>query len=287
MSYGTVDGGWERPKRTLGQNFLVDRAAQRKIVAALGAGLEDDVVELGPGRGALTRHLIGKVRHLRLVELDERLAARWRGEHAESNEVTVVEGDMMQRRLHHAFPHPGHVLVIGNIPFYLTSPLIFRLLERPRPKAVVLTVQHEVARRMVAVPGGRAYGALSVGVQTVAECELLFRLPPDSFRPRPKVGSAVVRVTPLRPPPLDEAREHALRVVVRSCFSWRRKQLRRILAAHPEFALGGGRAGAVLEDLRIRPETRPQSLTPADFLRLSAALANVPKRCAREREEDG
>ena len=271
-----------RPKRFLGQNFLVDRRAQERIVRALGAGAEDDVVELGPGRGALTQHLIGRVRRLRLVELDRRLAAEWRRVLADrdGSTVTVVEGDMLEKDLHHAFPEPEAAFVIGNLPYNITSPVIFRLLERPRPRAAVLTVQAEVAERLTAHPGAGPYGALSVGVQAVADCRLLFRLPPGAFHPRPKVRSAVVRVSPIKPPPLSEYRERSLRKVVRASFSWRRKQLGRTLARHPDLALGRSSAAELLGRLGIAPDARPETLSPPQFIALAdqidAAVGPLP-----------
>ena len=269
-----------RPKRSLGQNFLVDRNAQRRIVAALGAGPTDDVVELGPGKGALTKHLLGTVGRLRLVELDGELARELRRLAREpGSTVTVVEGDITKRRLHHAFEEPERALVIGNIPYNITSPVVFRLLEAPRPRRAVLTVQSEVADRMAATPGSKQYGALSVGVQAVAECRVLFRLPPDVFRPRPKVHSAVVHLVPLRPPPMHPAGETALRHVVRACFQWRRKQLRRILAQHPQLALGRKEAGSVLVALGIAETARPEELSPARFIELAEAVrARAPAK---------
>lgn len=267
-----------RPKRSLGQNFLVDREAGQKIVSALGAGPDDSVVELGPGRGALTRHLLGRVRHLRLVELDRDLVDDLRAELGERDDVSVVEGDMMHEPLHHAFLDPGRALVLGAIPYGITSPLVFRLLARPRPRVAVLAVQAEVAERMVAPPGNRAYGALSVGVRSVADCSLLFRLGPEAFRPRPKVRSAVVRITPLRPSLLSERDERALRRVVRGCFAWRRKQLKRTLASRPEFALGVRGAKRLLDDLGIAREARPETLSPEGFVRLARALTETAGR---------
>ena len=258
----------------------MDVVAQRRIVSALGAGVHDTVVELGPGKGALTRHLIGAVRHLRLVEIDRTLADHWRNELAGREDASVVEGDMLRVPLHEAFPDPGGVLVVGNIPYNITSPLIFRLLAPPRPRQAVITVQREVASRLTAAPGTSEYGALTVGVRSVAETEYLFGVAAGAFRPRPKVGSAAVRITPVKPPPLGEREERSLRRVVRACFGWRRKQIGRTLRSHPDLDLGRELAVAVMRSVNIHPEQRPETLSPEDFLALARAVSDVSDRAA-------
>lgn len=261
-----------RPKRSLGQNFLVDPNLQRKIVAALGAGPEDEVLEIGPGRQALTRHLVGAVRRLVLVELDDDLAAALAAEHAGRDDVEVLHGDVLDLRLADHFADPASALVIGNIPYNITTPIVFHLLERPRPRAIVLMVQDDVAARVVAPVGTRAYGALSIGVRSVAAAERLFGVGRRAFRPVPGVDSAIVRIVPTRPEPLTEAEEARLRRLVRACFQWRRKQLFKILRDHPDLALPPDRARALLEEVGIAPEDRPERLEPGRFVQLAAAL---------------
>jgi 16S rRNA (adenine1518-N6/adenine1519-N6)-dimethyltransferase len=137
-------------------------------------------------------------------------------------------------------------------------------------------VQEEVADRIVARPGTSAYGALAVGVQSVATAERLFRVARGAFRPVPKVESAVVRITPLRPEPLVPAQEAHLRVLVRAAFQWRRKQLGKILRDHPDLALGGVRAMEVAEELGLNLSDRPERLDPPTFMRLAERIADAP-----------
>lgn len=260
-------------KKSLGQHFLIDPNLQRKIVEALEPEAGDLVVEIGPGEGALTRHLVGRVRHILLLELDDALAELLQVEFGGRDDVEIVHGDALKLSIATLAAGEPHK-VIGNIPYGITSPLIFHLLEaRPRPLRIVLTVQKEVAERMAARPGGKDYGALTVGVQAVARVEVLFPVSRGAFRPRPTVDSRAVRITPLDPPPLRAAQEEALRCLTRAAFSRRRKQLRRVLRQAPEYALSGPEAEALIRSLDIDPATRPDALPVADYLRLADALA--------------
>lgn len=261
-----------RPKRSLGQNFLVDPNLQRKIVAALDAGPEDTVLEVGPGRGALTRHLVGGVGRLILVELDDDLAAALVAEHGARPDVEVVHADVLDISLVALVDDPGSLLVVGNIPYNITTPILFHLLQPPRPREILLMVQEEVADRIVSGPGEPAYGALTVGVQSVAEVEKLFRVGRRAFRPVPGVDSAVVRIRPLAPAPLDPDEEARLRDLVRACFQWRRKQLRKILRDHPDLSVSADRIPAIARAVGFRPTDRPETLSPAAFAALAATL---------------
>lgn len=259
-------------KRSLGQNFLVDENLQRKIVAALGAGPADEVLEIGPGRGALTRHLVGTVRRLIAVELDDELAAALTQEFADRADVRIVHADVLEVELATLTPSPATLKVIGNIPYNITTPIIFHLLARPRPREIVLMVQDDVADRIVAPVGTKAYGALSVGVRSVAQVERLFKVGRNAFRPVPGVDSCIIRIRPMVPEPLTVAEEERLRRLVRAAFQWRRKQLRKILRDHPDLARPEAEATAVAERLGLDLEDRPERLSPDQFVRLAAAL---------------
>lgn len=261
-----------RAKKSLGQNFLVDRNLQLKIVDALGVEPGDEVIEIGPGQGALTRHLAERCRRLVLVELDDHLAGSLAGEFGDTGSVDVVHGDVLRVDLAAHVESFGDTLVIGNIPYNITTPIIFRLLGLPRPRAIVLMVQEEVADRIVADVGTKAYGALSVGVRLVADVQKLFRVRRGAFRPVPGVDSAVIRIVPHVPPPLSPEIEGATRTVVRSAFQWRRKQLGTILRSHPDLALGDV-ASQVLEDVALPRTVRPERLSPQDFARLGRRVA--------------
>jgi 16S rRNA (adenine1518-N6/adenine1519-N6)-dimethyltransferase len=262
-----------RARKSLGQNFLIDPNQQRRIVAALDPAASDTVLEIGPGQGALTRHLAGTVGRLILVELDDVLAADRAAEYREQPHVTVVHADFMRLDLHLVCPDPHALKVIGNIPYNITTPIIFRLLERAvRPQRIVLMVQREVADRVTAAPGSSEYGALSVGVRTVARVERLFNVGRGSFRPVPRVDSTVLRLTPIMPEPLTAGEETDLRVLTRVVFSWRRKQLQKTLRAAPDYALDADEI-ARLQELADLPLTRrPEELAPDTFVRLSRSL---------------
>lgn len=264
-----------RAKRSLGQNFLVDANLQRKIVAAVAAPLDAEVVEIGPGQGALTRHLVGAVGRLVLVELDDALAADLKRTYEGRDDVEVLHADILKVPLAEHLLGPETARVVGNIPYNITTPILFRLLERPRPLEIVLMVQEEVADRIVAAPGTSAYGALAVGVQSVARAQRLFRVARGAFRPVPKVESAVVRITPIRPEPLTLVQEERLRVLVRAAFQWRRKQLGKILRDHPDLALGAERAREVADELGLDLADRPERLDPGTFIRLAEKFADA------------
>jgi len=265
-------GAQGRPKRSLGQNFLVDANLQRKIVAALGAGPEHEVLEIGPGRGALTRHLEGQVGRLVLVELDDALFASLSQEFDGRDDVEVVHGDILEVSLENWVRKPEELLVIGNIPYNITTPIIFRLLGRPRPREIVLMVQDEVAERIVAPVGTKEYGALSIGVRSVAKAERLFKVGRGGFRPVPGVDSAIIRITPTRPESMTLAEEQRLRTLVRASFQWRRKQLRRILRDHPDLGHREEVAERAAAAVGVALDDRPERLSPEDFVRLAAAL---------------
>ena len=260
-----------RAKRSLGQNFLVDPNLQRMIVDAIDPSAEDEVLEIGPGRGALTDHLVGRVARLVLVELDTVLADSLRRRYAEDTSVQVVQADVLDVTLDRVTSDPSTLKVIGNIPYNITTPIIFHLLERrPRPALIVLMVQREVADRILASPGGKTFGALAVGVQSVAAVERVLQVGRTAFRPAPDVDSTVIRITPIRPPPLDPPAEAALRILTRAAFGMRRKQFQRIL--RDSFGLDSDQvqrlADATGLDLRARPET----FSADDFIDLARQL---------------
>ena len=262
-------------KRSLGQNFLVDENLQRKIIAALGAGPADEVLEIGPGRGALTRHLVGTVGRLIAVELDDELAAALAEQLADRDDVRIVHADVLDVDIASLTPSPATLKVVGNIPYNITTPIIFHLLTRPRPREIVLMVQDDVADRIVAPVGTKAYGALSVGVRSVARVERLFKVGRNAFRPVPGVDSCIIRIRPLVPEPLTAPEEERLRRLVRAAFQWRRKQLRKILRDHPDLARPEAEVTAVAERLGLDLEDRPERLSPDQFTGLAAALHEV------------
>ncbi len=145
---GKGGGSRMRAKKSLGQNFLVNVGLQHEIVEALGCSKSDTVLEIGPGRGALTRHLVGRAGHLVLVELDDGLAEALRDEWGSRPDVDIVHQDFLELDRSSVAPDPTDLLVVGNIPYNITAPIIFKVLERPRPRDIILMVQREVADRL-------------------------------------------------------------------------------------------------------------------------------------------
>jgi 16S rRNA (adenine1518-N6/adenine1519-N6)-dimethyltransferase len=271
---GTPDGNppaRHEAKRSLGQNFLVDPNLQRKIVDAIDPGPDDVVLEIGPGQGALTRHLARRAGRLVLVELDDDLARNLQREFASAGHVEVIHRDILALDLGEVTELPDRLKVIGNIPYNLTTPIIFHLLERrPRPAEIVLMIQREVADRILSPPGGKVYGALAVGVQTVADTERVLNVGRRAFRPVPDVESTVIRIRPHAPPRLEPELEASVRTLTRAAFGQRRKQFQRIL--RDAFGLTPERVEALARDTAIDPRARPETLAPEAFIRVARAL---------------
>lgn len=270
--------------RRLGQHFLTDPAILDRIVDALDPQPTDTVIEIGAGQGTLTVRLAPRVGRVIAIERDRALATALqegarRGAPARlAANVTVVAGDALRLdwaalardALPAAGAPPAHK-VVGNIPYYITSPLIDKALTPPPPQVVVYLVQREVAERLAAEPGGRDYGALTVGVRAAARVERLFVVRAGAFRPPPAVDAAAVRFTPLATPLLAPARQAAFRRFVTQLFSRRRKQLGRSL--RDVGGLDREQAGALLSALGIPPEARPEVLSPQALVELFQALA--------------
>jgi 16S rRNA (adenine1518-N6/adenine1519-N6)-dimethyltransferase len=191
--------------------------------------------------------------------------------------VEIVHGDALELDLPARLERPARAKVVGNIPYNITSPLLFKLLERPRPAMILVMVQREVADRLLAEPGTGAYGALAVGVRSVADVERVLQVPRTAFRPVPRVDSTVVRITPHAPPRLSQGEEADLRTLVRACFQWRRKQLQKILREHPDLALDRERVERVAERTGIALTDRPETLSPERLLELSRAVVAAGK----------
>lgn len=256
-----------RAKRRLGQHFLSDPRILGRIADALDAGPDDTVLEIGPGPGGLTGALVERAGRVIALEKDHELVPTLRERFPG---IAVVEGDALDLDWH-ALAGP-RFLVAGNIPYNITSPLIDKALTPPRPERVVFLVQKEVADRVTAAPGGSAYGALSVGVQAVARAERLFTVPAGAFQPRPKVDSAVLRLTRRDPPLVPDAEVGRFRRLVVGTFAYRRKQLGRALREltgwPPEAVV------AALAQAGLDPQARPETVAPAGFVALLAALVD-------------
>jgi 16S rRNA (adenine1518-N6/adenine1519-N6)-dimethyltransferase len=264
------------PRKALGQNFLVDPNAQARIVAAVQLSGNEAVVEIGAGLGAITAHLVGQAHTVVAIERDEKLAAVLRQELASAANLTIVNRDALEFDFVAAARAAGQPLVVvGNLPYVVTSPVIFATLAAATAGGVIdraiFMVQKEFAQRMLSPPGNRTYGRLSVMVQQAAAAELLFHVGAGAFLPPPAVTSTVVRLRP-RAQPLAPVRDVArFEQVVREAFGTRRKMLRRAL----EPAFGAGPAAAALAAAGIEGTRRAEELSVADFARLANALSDA------------
>jgi 16S rRNA (adenine1518-N6/adenine1519-N6)-dimethyltransferase len=247
----------------------VDRTALERIADALAPTADDVVVEIGPGRGALTDLLVTRAKRVVAIELDRDLVPYLRERYREAGNVEVIERDVLQLSLGEAAGGGPYVLA-GNVPYYITTPILFHALEPPRPSRAVYLVQREVAERVVAPPGSKTYGALSVNVQGFANAELVGRVPSGAFRPPPAVESAILRITPRENAVVPRELEGQFRALVQEAFGLRRKQMRRVVRTVA--SLDAESADDVLSAASIDPETRPETLSPEDFARLLAAL---------------
>jgi 16S rRNA (adenine1518-N6/adenine1519-N6)-dimethyltransferase len=254
--------------KKFGQHFLSDEKILSAIVDALAPGPNDTVVEIGPGRGSLTDILAARSKRVIAVEIDRALAKLLRDRYADRPNVEIVEGDFLEADLGGAAG--DDFLLIGNVPYNITTPIVFRALEPPMPKRSVFLVQREVAERMAAREDTESYGALSVNVAAVASVEQVLTVPASAFRPPPKVESAVVRLTPRVRPlvPLDQL--PAFRVFVQAAFGLRRKQMQRVLRTAR--GLSSERAAATLDRAGIEQAARPEVLSPEKFAELFALI---------------
>jgi len=259
-----------RPKKSLGQHFLADPNTARRIVALAAVGAGDRVLEIGPGLGSLTLALVAAGAHVVAVELDARLAEVLRSVVADGGagegpgrsasgqpgSVVVTVGDACTVDLRPLLDGRAPWACVSNLPYNVAVPVVVRLLEEvPEVDRQLVMVQREVGERIAAGPGDRQYGAVSVKVAYYAQAAVVGFVPPTVFVPRPKVDSALVRVTRRSAPPVDVPSEAALFSLVRSGFAQRRKMLRRSLQP-----VLGTRTTDVLEAAGVPPTARAESL---------------------------
>jgi 16S rRNA (adenine1518-N6/adenine1519-N6)-dimethyltransferase len=254
------------PKKSLGQNFLIDENIARKMVSLLAPQPEDTIVEIGPGRGVLTKYLLpARCRYIG-IEIDARLVPLLQKEFAAFPNGEIRHADFREVNLT-ALAAGKKLRIIGNIPYHITSSIVFAAFEhRAVLRDMMLTVQKEVATRIVAAPGNKEYSILSVVSQTFAQTEILFTMSKHVFRPRPEVDSAVVRWT-FRPPPESLRDAEFYLKMVKAIFGQRRKTLRRSLAAFLQKNIPAM--------LPVDLQRRPESLSIRELIQLSNTLLTV------------
>ena len=250
-----------RPSKSLGQNFITDKRVIERIVSEAGITPDDEVLEIGPGLGALTFALARKAARVVAVEKDARLAERLRGLLPKWPNVELMCGDALD--VDFGALYKGRRLkVAANLPYSVSSPILVRLLRsRALFSTLVLMLQLEVGERISSPPGGKEYGSLSVLIQTYFDVKLLFRVPPSSFWPAPKVDSVVLKLIPLPEPRVPIADEAVYERILRAAFSSRRKMLGNSLGS----ALKKGAADRVLAAAGIDRTRRAETLTVEEF----------------------
>jgi 16S rRNA (adenine1518-N6/adenine1519-N6)-dimethyltransferase len=260
-----------RPRRRFGQHFLTNPRLLDRIAEALAPECGDPVLEIGPGRGALTEALLRRGARVTAIEIDRDLVPLLRDRFPQ---VQVAEGDALALDWNEvvAPERPGAYLLSGNIPYNITSPLLDKALTPPRPRRIVFLVQKEVADRVTAHPNTSEYGALTVGVQSVAHAERLFTVPAGAFHPPPRVDSAVIRLVPRAEPLIPDALVGSFRRMVTGLFSFRRKQL--ICGLRELTGWPAEQVAALLEQLDLDPSHRPEVLSPEEFAALHRRLVD-------------
>ncbi|MGH7740315.1 MAG: 16S rRNA (adenine(1518)-N(6)/adenine(1519)-N(6))-dimethyltransferase RsmA [bacterium] len=265
-----------RPRKSAGQNFLVDAGIINRIDSVIECPPEDTLLEVGGGYGVLTDRLRQKTRNLVVVEVDHKLFAMLERRLALSDPpVRLVKGDIMKFDLESARPaSPGKITVAGNIPYYLTTPLITRILTQANTyvRRVYLMVQKEVADRLTAGPGTKAYGALSLCAQYYGPAVKRLDVPAGCFKPRPKVDSAFVELTIREKPLLEAAQEKLFFQLIRSIFQSRRKVLSNSLKA---LGRPAGEVARALEAVGVKPGIRGEELALDKLMEMAAALDEV------------
>lgn len=268
MSPGRGRGGLPPVRKSLGQHFLSDPRILTRIADALEPVAGKTIVEVGPGRGALTEILLQRGTPVVAIEYDRMLVQHLRQRFPGEPRLRVIEADVLTVDIAEAAGGP--YVLVGNVPYYITTPILFHALRPPRPERSVYLIQREVAERASAAAGDRDYGALSANVQAVARVETLFRVPAGAFSPPPKVESAVIRVTPLDSPAVAPEEEQPFREFVQAVFGLRRKQMRRVVRELRKMSADD--ALKALERAGIQPEARPETLPPSAFAALLRAL---------------
>ena len=265
-------------QKKYGQNFLIDPRVLEKIIQSAGITEEDFVLEIGPGIGTMTQYLAQASRKVTAIEIDKMLLPILKETLEGFDNVEIIHNDVLKvdlKRLAEEKNAGRPIKVVANLPYYITTPIIMRLFESHVPvKSITVMVQKEVAQRMQVGPGTKDYGALSLAVQYYAKPYLVANVPPNCFMPRPKVGSAVIRLERYKTPPVQVKDEKFLFSIIRASFNQRRKTLVNGLRNATELGLFREEIEEALTQLGMDTNVRGESLDLVQFAALSDALAN-------------
>ena len=260
------------PKKGWGQHFLIDRNILNKVVRTAHLEKEDIVLEVGPGLGEMTLALARQVKKVIAVEIDPKLVEILRKKTVDSPNVEVIKGDILEINFDQLHNQEGQqIKVVANLPYQISTPLLFRFIEsRNVFSALTLMLQKEVAERMIALPGGKDYGPLSVFTQAVSNLSICLFIKPSAFFPPPKVESAVIHMVWKERPVVSLEEEEWFKKVVRGCLGYRRKRLMNALK-YSDIALPPD-IERRMERIGIDPQRRPGTLTLQEFARLAEVL---------------
>ena len=263
-------------QKKFGQNFLIDTHVLDKIIRAAEIDAEDMVLEIGPGIGTMTQYLACAAKKVIAVEIDRALIPILEDTLDGYENVRIINEDVLKVDIGRlaAEENSGRpIKVVANLPYYITTPIIMGLFENHVPiKSITVMVQKEVADRMKTGPGSKDYGALSLAVQYYARPELVANVPPNCFMPRPRVGSAVIRLTKHEKPPVEVQDEKLMFQIIRASFNQRRKTLVNGLYNAPELRIPKECTAAVLEEMGLAPGIRGEALELSQFAELSSRL---------------
>lgn len=270
-------------KKSLGQNFLIDQNILYKIVEAAGLDEDKGALEIGPGIGALTEKLAQTAGTVTAVEIDQRLIPILREVLEPYENVKLHHGDVLKADLHELFRQDfagvSKVSVVANLPYYVTTPILMKLLEEKLPlENIVVMIQKEVAERMAAAPGSKDYGSLSIAVQYYSEPKLVCIVPHTVFIPQPNVASAVIRLAVREQPPVSVEDESFFFEVVQASFAQRRKTIANNLKSRFFPGEGRERLEQLLQEAGIEPSRRGETLSIEEYARLSNILYNADIR---------
>lgn len=270
-------------KKSLGQNFLIDQNILYKIVEAAGLDEDKGALEIGPGIGALTEKLAQTAGTVTAIEIDQRLIPILREVLEPYENVKVHHGDVLKVDLHELFQQDfagvSKVSVVANLPYYVTTPILMKLLEEKLPlENIVVMIQKEVAERMAAAPGSKDYGSLSIAVQYYSEPKLVCIVPHTVFIPQPNVASAVIRLAVREEPPVSVEDEGFFFEVVQASFAQRRKTIANNLKSRFFAGEGRERLEQLLQEAGIVPSRRGETLSIEEYAKLSNVLYNADIR---------
>ena len=264
-------------QKKYGQNFLIDSHVLDKIVSAAGITKDDFILEIGPGIGTMTQYLAASARKVFAVEIDKALIPILEDTLKEFDNVQVINQDILKvdiKKLAEEHNDGKPIKVVANLPYYITTPIIMGLFESQVPiDSITVMVQKEVADRMKVGPGTKDYGALSLAVQYYAEPYIVANVPPNCFMPRPKVGSAVIRLTRHEKPPVEVADEKLMFRLIRASFNQRRKTLANGLNNSPELSYSKEEIQQTIEKCGFKAGIRGEALTLEDFAKLANAFS--------------